>query len=70
MNINYEFETISAIATPLGTGGVGFTYGVFLRKTDKGSELVFDSSKYREIKQYIDSLSQHDRFSTDSTDLY
>lgn len=23
MNINYEFETISAIATPLGTGGVG-----------------------------------------------
>ncbi|MBS4759837.1 MAG: tRNA uridine-5-carboxymethylaminomethyl(34) synthesis GTPase MnmE [Clostridium sp.] len=23
MNINYEFDTISAIATPLGTGGVG-----------------------------------------------
>ena len=23
MNINYEFETISAIATPLGFGGVG-----------------------------------------------
>lgn len=23
MNINYEFETITAIATPLGTGGVG-----------------------------------------------
>ena len=23
MNINYEFETISAIATPLGMGGVG-----------------------------------------------
>ena len=23
MNINYEFETISAITTPLGTGGVG-----------------------------------------------
>lgn len=23
MNINYEFETIAAIATPLGTGGVG-----------------------------------------------
>ena len=23
MNINYEFETISAIATPLGAGGVG-----------------------------------------------
>lgn len=23
MNVNYEFETISAIATPLGTGGVG-----------------------------------------------
>lgn len=23
MNINYEFETISAVATPLGTGGVG-----------------------------------------------
>ena len=23
MNINYEFDTISAIATPLGMGGVG-----------------------------------------------
>ena len=36
MNINYEFETISAIATPLGTGGVG----IIRMSGDKAFDIV------------------------------
>lgn len=44
MNINYEFETISAIATPLGIGGVG----VIRISGDKAFEIaekIFSSKK-------------------------
>ena len=49
MNINYEFETIAAIATPLGTGGVGIIRISGERAfeiTEKMFSLTIDGSKH------------------------
>ncbi len=49
MNINYEFETIAAIATPLGTGGVGIIRISGERAfeiTEKMFSLTIDGNKH------------------------
>jgi len=51
MNINYEFETISAIATPLGMGGVGIVR--------ISGEKAFEIAKKMFSKQNIESGKIH-----------
>ena len=46
MNINYEFETISAIATPLGMGGVG----IVRIPGDKAFEIALKMFSNKELK--------------------
>lgn len=46
MNINYEFETISAIATPLGMGGVG----IVRISGDKAFEIALKMFSKKELK--------------------
>ena len=56
MNINYEFETIAAIATPLGTGGVGIIRISGERAfeiTEKMFSLTIDGSKHLNAGKYI-----------------